>query len=124
MTSVSVGGSTAGTYLFNAFGERVSKVAGGVTTHFHYDEDGHLLAESDGTGTPVRDYVWVGDLPLAQIEGAGTIYYVHADHLNTPQMLTDSTQAIVWDRQHEPFGETVATSQHRVVQPPLPWPVC
>ena len=40
--------------------------------------------------------------------GGGTlssgVYYVHADHLGTPQVITDENQAIVWAADYEPFG--------------------
>ena len=56
-----------------------------------------------------REYITLGGggagLPLAVVEG-GTISHVHADHLGTPQKMTDDTGAIVWDRQQRPFGET------------------
>ncbi len=39
--------------------------------------------------------------------GGGTgLFYVHADHLGTPQKMTDGNQAIVWDAVYKPFGET------------------
>ncbi|MEO8392107.1 MAG: RHS repeat-associated core domain-containing protein [Chloroflexota bacterium] len=109
LESVLVGAVTT-TYKVNAFGERVSKSDGTTTTHFHYDEDGRLIAESDASGVNVREYIWLGNMPLAQVEAAGTVYYVHTDHLNTPQKMTDAAQAVVWDRQQEAFGETYATS--------------
>ncbi len=33
------------------------------------------------------------------------IAYVHADHLGSPQKMTDSTKAIVWDAVYTPFGQ-------------------
>ena len=36
--------------------------------------------------------------------------YVHADHLGTPQTMTDQATAPVWDRVQRPFGETVSLS--------------
>ena len=33
------------------------------------------------------------------------ISYVHADHLGSPQKMTDSTKAIVWDAVYTPFGQ-------------------
>jgi len=36
---------------------------------YHYDEQGRLLEESQADGTPLRDYLWVDTLPVAQIEG-------------------------------------------------------
>jgi hypothetical protein len=53
----------------------------------------------------VREYVWLDDMPMAVASG-GTVYYIHADHLGTPQKLTDGGQTIVWDAVLRPFGET------------------
>ncbi len=33
------------------------------------------------------------------------ISYVHADHLSSPQKMTDATKAIVWDAVYTPFGQ-------------------
>lgn len=56
-------------YGYDAFGERVIKQAVGQTgTHFRYDPMGHLIHESDDAGNPVRSYIYLGDLPIAQIE--------------------------------------------------------
>ncbi len=33
------------------------------------------------------------------------INYVHADHLGSPQKMTDSTKTIVWDAVYTPFGQ-------------------
>jgi len=102
-------GSTVATYAYNALGQRLVKTVGGTVTHYHYDQQSHLIAETDGqTGVLLREYVWLGDMPLAVIEGDGTVYFIHCDHLHTPQKLTDESGAIVWDREQKPFGETVA----------------
>ncbi|OZG75211.1 hypothetical protein BTA51_02165 [Hahella sp. CCB-MM4] len=44
------------------------------------------------------------------------IYYIHTDHLGTPQVMTDQNQNVVWDIDQTPFGETVNESGS-VVQP-------
>ena len=33
------------------------------------------------------------------------LYYVHNDHLGTPQVITDENQNIVWGADYQPFGE-------------------
>jgi RHS repeat-associated protein len=105
--TVAAAGTT--TYQYNALGERVSK-SGTSTTQYQYDEQGHLIAESNGaTGAMTAEYVWLNDQPLAQISSAGVISYIHPDHLNTPQKMTDATQAIVFDRVQQPFGEPATT---------------
>ena len=105
--NLSLAGSLAATYAYDAVGERVSKLTGGTTTHYQYDEMGHLIAESNGsTGTMTVEYVWLGDIPIAQADANGNIYYVHNDQLNTPQKITNATPTIVWDKVQQPFGET------------------
>jgi RHS repeat-associated protein len=116
-------GATTVTYKHNAFGERVSRVEGSAITHFHYDQDGRLIAESDGTGALVREYLWLGDKPLGFVVGpaaSATLYFVHADHLERVQKITDATQAIVWDGQFTPYGRTHAIAG--TVQNPLRFP--
>ena len=40
--------------------------------------------------------------------GAADIAYLHADHLGTPQAMTDATGQLLWWRDQTPFGQTVA----------------
>jgi RHS repeat-associated protein len=65
-------GVTAG-YVLNPLGERIRK---SVTTtsgntvavagaNYLYDEAGHLLAETDGTGAVLKEHVYLGDIPVA-----------------------------------------------------------
>lgn len=98
------------TFKLNAMGERVSKAFSGTTTHFHFDLQGRIIGESDGgTGANTREYVFLDGMPLAQVESSGAIYYIHTDQLGAPQKMTDASEALVWDREQEPFGEDYAT---------------
>jgi RHS repeat-associated protein len=61
-----------------------------------------LAASADGT--TIADallFVGAGAQPA-------NLLYVHADHLGSPQKLTDASQATVWDGVFDPFGEEVA----------------
>jgi len=87
-------------------GRRVVKDIGAVTTHFLYDRAGRLIAEADGaTGAGTAEYVWLNGIPLAFVRG-GQTFFVHTDHLGTPQVLTDAVGAIAWSAVYRPFGET------------------
>jgi RHS repeat-associated protein len=55
-------------YDYNAFGQRVSKTSNGVLTNYVYGINGKLIAESDGRGDPIRDYVYLEDMPLAVVD--------------------------------------------------------
>src|SRR5260221_11909418 len=85
------------TYAQNFLGQRVAKTTSSTITHFTYDRLGHLLAESNGaTGAAQTEYLWLGDMPLALVTG-GSLYFIHPDHLNTPQKATDASQNLAWD---------------------------
>jgi RHS repeat-associated protein len=76
-----------------------------VITHFLYDRSDRLLAEPDaGTGAIGTEHIWLGDMPVA-MTSSGTLYFVHPDHLGTPQKITDATQAIAFDLVLRPFGQ-------------------
>ncbi|MCU7920199.1 MAG: hypothetical protein KZQ95_17850, partial [Candidatus Thiodiazotropha sp. (ex Epidulcina cf. delphinae)] len=71
-------------------GQRVKKVTADGTTIYHYDQNGKLIAETQADGTMQREYVWLDDQPIVQVEADGALHYLHADHLNTPRSATDS----------------------------------
>ena len=109
LTEVRNGAATVATYLHNAAGQRVAKTVGGVTTHYLYDLGGNLIGEADGgAGGSQADYVWLAGMPLAFVQG-GAVYFVHADHLGTPQRLTDAAAAVAWDATYRPFGEATVS---------------
>ena len=35
---------------------------------YHYDLSGHLIGESDASGRVKREYLWLGDTPLAVLQ--------------------------------------------------------
>ncbi len=93
------------TYVSNFLGQRVAKTMSSTITQFVYDSAGHLLGESNGaTGAAQTEYLWLDDTPLALVTG-GNLYFIHADHLNTPQKATDAGQNLAWDLVPRPFGQ-------------------
>ncbi len=112
MATATSGGLTT-SYVYSGLGERVKKSNAGMTRYFAYDESGQLIGEYDDTGNLIQETVWFGDIPVATLrpDGAGgiDIYYVHADHLNTPRRVTRPVDdTIVWRWDSVPFGATVA----------------
>ena len=119
LESVSTGGLLKGTYVYNAFEQLVSRTRVNMspagTIHLIHDRDGNVIAETDGAGNTVREYVWLPDsqeggtaLPLAVVSEVNTAtpvtYFVHADHLNRPVLMTDATKQVVWSASYLPFG--------------------
>jgi RHS repeat-associated protein len=114
LVEVKQGASSVATYKHNAFGERVAKTLGGSTTTFIYDEDGHLLGEYGAAGALIQETVWLKDTPIATLRpkagGGIDIFYVWADHLDTPRVVTTSAAAgtTVWKWESDAFGTTSA----------------
>ncbi|KAA3654432.1 MAG: hypothetical protein DWQ11_04540 [Proteobacteria bacterium] len=101
---------------YDGLGRRVSKsgpamlVPGGFVRYV-YDVTHHLVGEYKADGTPIKEYVWIGDLPVAVIEthpdSTTTAYAIETDHLGTPRLLTDATRAPRWRWTSPPFGEVL-----------------
>jgi len=122
-------------YLYNAFGQRVAKLPGvqevcngtscaaptapsSAGTLYMHDAQGKLLGEYRATdGSPVREYLWLDSTPVAMLVfgqpgAAATIYYIAADHLDTPRIVFDSAGRIRWSWLADPFG-TAAPNENR-----------
>jgi RHS repeat-associated protein len=119
MTVAQRNGDTVGSYTYDAFGERIGKVAAfpsASTERYAYNQSGQLIGEY---GTTNRDYLWLGDLPIAIVDNTtsggvttSTVNYVTADQLGTPRVVTDGTGTVVWSwaYQGNPWGEQQPTS--------------
>jgi len=100
-------------YWINALGQRTSKVVDGVETKFFYDEAGHLIGEYDTDKTLRQETIWLGDIPVATLKlsaaaGQVQLYYTYTDHLNTPRVISDTSNKVVWRWDSDAFGAGVA----------------
>ncbi|MDO8344562.1 MAG: RHS repeat-associated core domain-containing protein [Cellvibrio sp.] len=106
--------SLAASYSYNPLGQRTVKtLANGTKEIYHYDEAGHLISVTDGTGATLREYIYWGDQQIALVN-YGVVYYIHSDHLNTPQVITDANQQVVWMGDYEPFGKLAANQTNSI----------
>ncbi|SFZ74152.1 RHS repeat domain-containing protein [Chitinimonas taiwanensis] len=55
-----------------------------------------------------REYLHLGNLPVALVDLGSDIRYIHTDHLGTPRLVSDALKHPVWAWQGEPFGATQA----------------
>jgi RHS repeat-associated protein len=117
-------GSASFAYTLNGFGERVLKSVVGSgnpadSTQFVYDEDGRLLGEYDALGNLIAEHLWLEDTPVAVFKpanegyggtaaGAAEVFYVWADHLDTPRRITNAANQVVWRWDSDPFGNGAA----------------
>jgi RHS repeat-associated core domain len=144
LTVAQLNGATVGTYTYNALGQRIGKVATfpqAITERYAYNEAGQLIGDYGTSSSTLlkgkgkhrgkhhqhagivvtnnRDYVWLGDIPVAVIDNSingsvttSTINYVTADQLGTPRAVTDGTGTVIWSwaYQGNAFGEQQPTS--------------
>ena len=113
LASITRAGIT-GTYSYDANKRRIRKVtsAGATSTIiFVYDLDGHLLGEYNQSGQAMREYLWLGDTPVAMFlpdpanaTGTPQVFYIHTDHLDTPRLVMDMQGHKRWRWLAEPFG--------------------
>ncbi|MBF0647047.1 RHS domain-containing protein, partial [Desulfuromonas acetoxidans] len=94
---------TVSDYLYDGNSLRVVKDNDGVITHYHYDLQGRLLAETDSDGTLQRAVVWYGDTPAAliDIEQSEPTFYT----CTTTESFTDAVGP----------GMTIDTAAHSIV---------
>ncbi len=93
LSSLTYEGNTRGSYVYNGLSQlitrTVSNMGSGVdgTVHYVHDAAGNIIAETDGTGATVREYIWIPGvgyagvaLPIAVVDGVNTatpaVYYV------------------------------------------------
>jgi RHS repeat-associated protein len=88
---------------------RIRKEAAGAVGYFHYDLSGLLLAETDGAGNPVREYIYYNSSPIAVREYASSpgFYYFLNNHLGAPKRLIDSGGATVWRADYLQYGKAL-----------------
>jgi len=107
LASAGYGGITEGAYLYNALGQQVHRTVwtsgSPVVTLSVHDLNGNRIAEYDGAGTLLREYLWLDGRPLAVVEDGNT-YWLHWDHILRPVMATDAAGSVVWAARYLPFG--------------------
>jgi RHS repeat-associated protein len=84
------------------------------TVHTIHDGRGNIVAEADGSGDTVREYIWLPDAGYAgtdlsvavvtDVDTTPVLYYAHTDHLGRPVKLTNASKSSVWDAVWLPFG--------------------
>lgn len=116
-------------YTYDAYGRRIQKTLiqnkqnknkiKFKTFNASYLPDGRLLGElvynQDGQPLFSREYIWIGTMPIAQIElkfnprkgvikGEPSVTFIHHDHRNSPLFATNYEGKIVWRLESTAFG--------------------
>ena len=106
------------TYEYNGLGERTVKIVGtAAPIHYVYDPAGHLIGEYDELGEPLKEYAWLGDVPVALKRYSYTggqqsseLFAIEVDHLGTPRLVSDALLRERWRWDSTPFGDVVPDS--------------
>jgi RHS repeat-associated protein len=110
MSEVSRPSGVLASYVYNANGERVRRTVNGFDTYTLYDPEGRWLGDFNSAGSPVQMAIWLGDLPVGLLIGAGNqqkLYYIEADALGSPRAVIDPQRNVAvwrWDAVGEAFG--------------------
>jgi len=101
-------------YRYNALDQRVLKSSGGGNTRYVYAGQNTLLAER-AWASHTQQSVWTTHLylagqPVGVVKGS-TLYWVHPDHLDRPEMATNGSGQRVWRAANWAFNRSVVQDQ-------------
>ncbi len=106
-----VSGAVAASFVYDAFGRRMSKTIGGTTTQFLYDGL-NPVQELDGASPPnVTANLLTGlgiDQYFRRTDASGAMSFM-ADALGSTVALTDGSGALNTQYTYEPYGKTTAS---------------
>ena len=107
LSRVSEGTTTIAEYSYDGQNRRVFKTVSGITTYFHYDLTGNLIAETSATGSPQRDIIYQdGERVAMKVYGTNPeIYWFINDHLGTSSAVVNDSGQVVWKAAYFPFGK-------------------
>jgi RHS repeat-associated protein len=114
LVQVEQDGQVLGSYAYDGDGLRVSATVGGETVYYLRNEDGNTLAEYDGSGALIAEYLYGNGGQIGKIEpdgvGGDNVSYFHHDHLGSTMLITNDDGAVTWEGRYEPFGEPVRST--------------
>ena len=100
--------SSSASYKYDLAGERLEKLPPGSNPIlYQYGQAAReLLSENDLHSGQTADYIYLNGKPIGEVNPTnGKIYFMHTDRLGTPDTVTDSTKAVVWNAFYRPFGD-------------------
>lgn len=86
------------TYEYDESGQRTKKTANGTTTIYpfkHYEKEGNKITK----------YIYAGSNLVASIETSNGVEYIHADHLGSTSVITDTKGFVSKVLDYYPYGE-------------------
>ena len=93
-------------YAYNFLGQRAAKITSSAITQFVYDRAGHSSPRATAPRVRRRPNIFGSTTCRSRWSSAAILYFIHPDHLGTPQKATDASQKLAWDAVLRPFGQT------------------
>ncbi|HEU5352767.1 MAG TPA: RHS repeat-associated core domain-containing protein [Terracidiphilus sp.] len=88
------------TYTFDGNFERVMDDSPKL---YWYGIDGSVLAQTDGSGNPVNEYIYFDGMRIARRDASGNVYYSFGNELGSPTVTT-AAGSLCYDADFFPFG--------------------
>jgi RHS repeat-associated protein len=105
-------------YTYDGYGYRVSATSSSGTRTSIYDAARHLESETSLTsGSVAYEYIWLGDIPVAQEDTGGQTHWTATDHLHAPFLQTSSIGAVYWQADYSPLGSVYSLRTADAHQP-------
>ena len=100
-------------YEYDALGNRIAKVEGGVRTEYLPDPTGltNVVAEYDASGNVIARYVHGGFGLVSRHDAGGSVAFYDHDALGSTAALTGSDGSAVNTYSYLPFGEALTHSE-------------
>ena len=100
-------------YEYDALGNRIAKIEGGVRTEYLVDPLGltNVVAEYDSAGTLIARYVHGGFGLVSRHNAGGAAAFYDFDGTGSTVALTDAGASIVNSYSYLPFGEALSISE-------------
>lgn len=92
-------------YFYNADNQRVRKSTSAGTTLYGWDND-RIYAEYDEGGQVIQETIYFDSMPVALLKGSN-VYRIYSDQIDTPRVLADASNTVVWAWDSKPFGESL-----------------
>jgi RHS repeat-associated protein len=92
-------------FFYDHTGQRIKKIENGVRTYYIGK---HFEVKQSGSGTVNTNYYFAGTERVAKtdtISGSSTLFFYHANHLGSTEVISDANGNLVNRTKYFPFGE-------------------